>query len=234
MGMSGSLKGAARSVVARGPVPLKVLQDVKMETHLAGVRLRRRFDPFVRANERVLRQASDVKLHFGCGGRFLDGWLNVDGWARAGVDLVIDLRQPLPLADGSCRLIFTEHVFEHIDQSFRARVLCEFRRLLATDGVLRINVPDCELHVEAYINNDLDWFATVFGMDLDKTRGLNSIFMDHFHRFVDDWESLSFALREAGFEKITRSSCNQSAIPELRVDTSEPSRAICSLYVEAH
>jgi predicted SAM-dependent methyltransferase len=232
--ISGSLKGAARSVVARGPIPLKVIQEVRMEMHLVGVRLKRRFNPLVRANERALRQASDVKLHFGCGGRLLDGWLNVDGWARTGVDLVIDLRQPLPLANGSCRLIFTEHVFEHIDQSFRVRVLREFRRLLAPDGVLRINLPDCELAVEAYMNDDLAWFATVSGVDCDKTRGLNSIFTDHFHRFIDDWESLSFALKEAGFEKITRSSCNGSAIPELRVDTSEPSRAICSLYVEAH
>lgn len=233
MSMSVALKGAARSVVARGPVPMKTIQDLRMEGHLALVRLRRRIDPAVRANERALRQSTDIKLHFGCGSRVLAGWLNVDGWGGTGVDFVTDLRQPLPLADESCRLIFTEHVFEHIDQSFRLGVLREFRRVLAPGGTLRINVPDCELHVNAYVNGDLEWFATVFGQNLSSTQGMNSMFMDHFHRFIDDWDSLSSALKEAGFAMITRSSCNESAIPELRIDTDEPSRSICSLYVEA-
>jgi predicted SAM-dependent methyltransferase len=233
MSISAALKSAVRSRITRGPVPLEKFQEIRMEGHLALVRLRRRIDPTVRANERTMRRLTDIQLHFGCGGRILPGWLNVDAWGAPGVDFLTDLRQPLPLADGSCRLIFTEHVFEHIDQNFRLGVLREFRRLLAPGGTMRINVPDCELHVNAYVNGDLDWFATVFGENLSNTQGINSIFMDHFHRFIDDWDSLSTALKEAGFTVVTRSSCNGSAIPELRIDTKEPSRSICSLYVEA-
>ena len=55
----------------------------------------------------------------------------------------------------------------------------------------------------------------------------------HTHRVIDDWESLSATLRKAGFSHLERSSFNASAIPELRIDHDAPSRAPCSLYVEA-
>ena len=63
--------------------------------------------------------------------------------------------------------------------------------------------------------------------------GLNKVFTMHTHRVIDDWESLSAALQKAGFSGVERSSFNASAIPELRVDSEAPSRALCSLYVEA-
>jgi predicted SAM-dependent methyltransferase len=228
-----ALKTNARSRATNGPIPLRTLLDIKMEGHLALVRLKRRIDPRVRANERTIRKMSDIQLHFGCGGRILPGWLNIDGWGGVGVDFITDLRQPLPLADASCRLIFTEHVFEHIDRDSRQGLLREMRRVLAPGGTMRINVPDCELHANAYVNGDLDWIETVFGERLSNAQGMNSVFMDHFHRFIDDWDSLSSALREAGFTAVTRSSCNGSVVPELRVDTPDSSRSMCSLYVEA-
>jgi len=131
-------------------VPLRVVQEVRTEVHLAGVRLRRRVSPSVRAKERALMQKNNLKLHFGCGPRILPGWVNIDGWSFPGMDLAVDLRQPLPFRDGSCRLIFTEHVFEHIDVDFRLSVLREFFRVLQPGGTLRIVVPDCEKFVEAY------------------------------------------------------------------------------------
>ena len=164
-------KGMARSVIKDGPVPLRVVQEVRTEAHLAGVRLRRRVSPGARAKERALLQMNDVKLHFGCGPRILSGWVNIDGWRFPGIDFATDLRQPLPFADATCRLIFTEHVFEHIDADFRLPVLCELRRVLQPGGTLRIVVPDCEQFVNAYITHDEAWFQTTLGSPDRRSRG---------------------------------------------------------------
>jgi predicted SAM-dependent methyltransferase len=227
------VKGMARSVIKDGPVPLRVVQDVRTEAHLAGVRLRRHVSPSVRAKERALLQMKDVKLHFGCGPRILPGWVNIDGWRFPGVDFATDLRQSLPFADATCRLIFTEHVFEHIDADFRLPVLREFLRILQPGGTLRIVVPDCERFANAYLAHDKTWFQATLGWPTDGAEGLNRVFNMHTHRVIDDWESLSATLRKAGFSHVERSSYNASTIPELQIDHDAPSRAPCSLYVEA-
>ena len=137
-------KNIALSLIRTSHVPLYAVQEFRAEAHLAGVRLRRQVSPTVRSRERSLRQMREIKLHFGCGRRILPGWINIDGWRFPGVDFIADLRQPLPFADGACRLIFTEHVFEHIHPEFRLSVLREFCRILKPGGTLRVVVPDCE------------------------------------------------------------------------------------------
>jgi predicted SAM-dependent methyltransferase len=223
----------ALSLINTSPVPLRVVQEVRTEAHLVGVRARRRLSPRARSKERALRQMHEVKLHFGCGPRILPGWVNIDGWSFSGIDLATDLRQRLPLDDGSCKLIFTEHVFEHIDADYRMPVLREFLRILRPEGTLRIVVPDCQQFVDAYTRRDVAWFQTVLGVSAGAAEGLNNVFTLHTHRVIDDWESLSATLRKAGFANVERSSLNGSSIPELRIDAEQPSRALCSLYVEA-
>ena len=233
MSLLSTAKGLARSVIKTSPVPLRVVQDVRAETHLTGVRFKRRISPGTRAKERALVQMNDVKLHFGCGPRILPGWVNIDGWHFPGIDFATDLRQSLPFSDTSCQLIFTEHVFEHIDSEFRLPVLRELLRVLQPGGTLRIVVPDCEQFVNAYIKHDIAWFQAGLGWPAGGADGLNNVFTRHTHRVIDDWESLSAALRKVGFSHVERSSFNASAIPELRIDSEAPSRALCSLYVEA-
>ena len=204
-----------------------------MEAHLWGIRLRGRLDPHWRWRARQLRRLNDVHLHFGCGTRILHGWVNVDGRTYAGMDYVCDLRQPQPLGEGSCRLIFTEHVLEHIDRQFRIRVLRELHRLLTPAGTLRIVVPHCGRYAEAYVRNDLEWFRQAHPGCVDKGDGLNAVFVDHFHRFVDDFGTLARDLRAVGFSEVVESNHLGSAIPELRIDSDNDARTIGNLYVEA-
>ena len=204
-----------------------------MEIHLAVVRLRGRLDPRWRKRRRRLRQLDDVLLHFGCGRRILPGYLNVDGWDGEGVDCVLDLRQPLPLRDASCRLIFTEHVLEHIDGQFRPRVLRELYRVLVPGGTLRVSVPHSGRYAEAYVRGDLDWFQRVAPGCQTRAEGLNDVFMNHSHRFIDDFESLSQALGAAGFAHADESKHLGSVHHELRIDVENETRELLNLYIEA-
>ena len=113
-------------------------------------------------------------------------------------------------------------------------VLRELRRILSDDGVLRIIVPDVRTFVDAYLRSDTEWFARV-GMHDTSTpaAGLNGVFQDHFHRFVDDFDSLRLALAQAGFTRVERSAPGESAHLDVQVDRFEESRTLCSLYVDA-
>jgi predicted SAM-dependent methyltransferase/predicted 2-oxoglutarate/Fe(II)-dependent dioxygenase YbiX len=191
-----------------------------------------------------------LKLHLGAGGHPLRGWVNID---VSGTDFRQDLRWGLPFPDGAAKYIFASHVVEHLYRYHEApTVLGEIHRVLAPGGVFRVVVPDVEKCLRAYARGDerffedrkktWPWAATC------KTR------LDHFltyaganqtlegftgHKYGYDFETLSLALREAGFARVKRSRYMGSEHPPLRVDdassnASARSRGTSySLFVEA-
>src|SRR6266849_1789914 len=79
--------------------------------------------------------AKALKLHVGCGGNFKTGLVNIDLSANA--DLQLDMREPIPLPDGSAQMIYSEHFFEHLDYPEAAkRFLSESFRVLEPGGTL--------------------------------------------------------------------------------------------------
>jgi predicted SAM-dependent methyltransferase len=136
---------------------------------------------------------------------------------------VCDLRQPLPLRDGTCRLIFTQHVLDEIDPQLLPAIMRELYRLLEPRGTIRIVVVDCERAIDAYVRNDLAAVAEFPGCR-DRGDLLNAFFHDHFRRFVFDRGSITRLLREAGFSSIRESSHQGSLIEALRQDTGGPAR----------
>ena len=213
--------------------PLRLAQEIRIEAHLGAVRLRNRLDPGMRRCARELARLRELRLHFGCGSRVLEGWINLDGWSAPGIDYVCDLRVGLPLADDSCAVIFSEHVLEHFDPQFVPRVLGELRRVLRSGGTLRIVVPDCAKFARAYASGDLTWFRTAVPDAATAGDALNDTFRNHFHRFAYDFETLAGALRQAGFREIRESAHQASALAELRIDQEVPSRIVSNLYLEA-
>ena len=217
------------------PSTFLLIEMFMYELHLLNVRLMSRLSPFKRKKIRELKKKKNVKLHWGCGSTKLPGWTNIDGWKSPATDLVTDLRESIPLSNNSTSFIFTEHVLEHVTIEEGAKVLKEFYRILNTNGVARIVVPDLELCCEAFIKGELSWFKKVGIPAQSSTAGMgfNSIFYNHSHRYIYDYDSLVIMLKEAGFKKISKSSFNGSIYEELQIDKTDESRQLVSLYVEA-
>lgn len=99
----------------------------------------------------------DLKVHIGCGGYELPGWINVDNHPAP---LAINLDWGLPLPSGSARYVFLAHLLEHLFHPVQSSgLLVEIRRVLAPGGVVRIVVPDIEKYLRAYVEGNDAFFA---------------------------------------------------------------------------
>lgn len=172
-----------------------------------------------------------LRLHLGCGYHPKAGWVNVDLF-NPKADVELDLREPWPFADRSARIVYSEHVFEHLDAPSEAyHYLAEALRILEPGGVLSIGVPDTEWPLRAYADPSDEYWRLcreVWHPSDCKTR-MDSINY-HFrqcgeHKWAWDEESLLLALRQAGFQDAKRREYD----PALDLD----SRRVGTLYVEA-
>jgi hypothetical protein len=197
------------------------------------------------------RTARELKLHIGCGPGHLPGWVNIDVHPAP---LAMNVLWGLPFAEGSVSRVFVSHLLEHLyfprDVKF---FLGELRRVMAPGAVLRVVVPDMEQCISAYARNDRSFFASrretwswwpenasrledflaYAGAGPEPGHGFEA------HKYGYDFETLSKALGEAGFERIRPSTYMGSPDPALRVDdVSEVAKArygdkYYSLFVEA-
>jgi predicted SAM-dependent methyltransferase len=172
-----------------------------------------------------------LKLNIGCGPNRKEGWVNID--LKPGMaDMSLDMRERIPLADGSVAAIYSEHFLEHLDYPTDAkRFLGECYRVLQPGGRFSAGVPDTEWPIDAYVGrDDKGWIS------LCKERGWHPDWCHtplehvnhHFrqggdHRFAYDFETLRHALDEAGFRDITRRE------PDPGIDSWE----VATLYVDA-
>jgi predicted SAM-dependent methyltransferase len=82
-------------------------------------------------------------LHLGCGREVLPGWINVDGQASVGPDIVFDLNtcatKRLPLADASVDGFYACHAFEHIEDTLA--LMAELYRVARPDANLVLRLP---------------------------------------------------------------------------------------------
>ena len=170
-----------------------------------------------------------LKLHLGSGTIRLDGWVNID-LETPQADVHYDIRRGLPLKDGAARLIYHEHVMEHITVDEGAACLRDWHRLLEPGGVLRIATPDLAYVIERYNG---DWknqaWLRLPEYAFIKTRAemVNTAMRWWGHQYLYDGEELERRMREAGFTTIRRCELNQSTVPELQhLETREDSTLI--------
>jgi len=135
-----------------------------------------------------------MKLHLGCGERYIPGFYHVDAVARPHVDHIGEIDK-LPMSSGSVDLIYCCHALEHFLRPQTASVLGEWHRVLKPGGVLRIATVDfsavCKVF-QKYNNIDLV-IGPLYG---------RQNYLYNFHRNCFTFESLSKFLRDACFGEI--------------------------------
>jgi len=181
---------------------------------------------------RTLAGQKQLQLHLGCGPVYKPGWLNVD--LHGEPDLLLDLREPLPLEDGCCAVIYSEHFFEHVDYPAGAqRILADCLRLLQPGGLFSVGVPDTQWPLEEYARVRQEgyfaqakkvWHPAWCQTELDH---INYHFrQDGQHLYAYDCATLCRVLEEAGFVNARRRTFD----PEL----DSVKRELGTLYVDAN
>lgn len=138
-----------------------------------------------------------MKLHLGCGKRFIPGFVHIDAIDYPHVDHVATIDSLSFIPDASAELIYNCHVLEHFKRRDVQRVLKEWYRVLKPGGVLRVSVPDfeklCEVY-QKYRNLDLV-IGALFGRQ-------DYLYNIHYNAF--DFDTLRRKLEEAGFSGVKR------------------------------
>jgi len=133
-----------------------------------------------------------VKLHFGCGKRFIPGWIHVDAVRYPHVDVVADLRSLSCFSTESATVVYACSVLEHFSMKETPSVLKEWQRILCSGGVLRLSVPDIKVLASLYLS----------GVSLEPLKGMivgGQRDQWDFHKNVFDETRLTSLLNEAGF-----------------------------------
>jgi Methyltransferase domain len=91
-------------------------------------------------------------LNFGCGSTFHQDWINVDLVASSLEVQAYDIRKNLPYANEYFDACYSSHVIEHMRKDECYHVITECHRVLKSQGIIRIVVPDLESIVRAYLS----------------------------------------------------------------------------------
>lgn len=184
---------------------------------------------------------SFLRVQVGGGKHVLRGFLNIDIAQPA--DLVCDVREGMPLPNGSVGLIFAEHFLEHIDYPRSVKgFIKECYRVSKLGGKLVIGVPDAGMMIKAYLRKDRKFYRKI----LKKWYAKRDVFKDidtyidlvniHFrdqnnsnkyspHLWAYDEEKLVSLFHEAGFGLVRHWKFDASI--------ANPKRKFGSIYLEA-
>ena len=176
----------------------------------------------------------EVKLHLGCGDRFIPGFIHIDIVPGEFIDYSHDI-QTLPMFENEeVDLIYASHVLAYFDWVEVIDVLREWHRVLKTNGTLRLATPDFDALIELYREHGI---APLLGSLYGRIEAGDRLL---YHHMVYNYSSLSLALRLVGFRNIRPwdwhsvehaeiDDCSQSYYPHMNKDVG----LFLSLNVEA-
>lgn len=138
-----------------------------------------------------------MKLHLGCGKRFIPGFVHIDAVDYPHVDHVATIDNLSFIQTDSVDLIYNCHVLEHFKRRDIDRVLSEWQRVIKPGGTLRVSVPDFSKLCEVYLQeHKLDLvIGALFG---------RQDYLYNIHYNVFDFTSLSKSLEQAGLVNVRR------------------------------
>lgn len=203
-------------------------------------------------NRLPLRLKGTDKLNIGCGGNFVQGWLNIGLFSEREIPygttalrdgalfLNFDMTKELPLAENSIQFIYSSHFIEHINFNNGRVLLKRLYRVMKKGGIIRLTFPDLELWIKKYYKNDLSFFKKYKSIYLKKKSYLTTkgqIFMAQVHvkghKWGYDFESIKNILERAGFSQVKKKKAFNSLIPQIKLlESNSEGRLLETAYVE--
>lgn len=92
-------------------------------------------------------------LNLGCGSRFHKDWINIDFVSNTEHVIAHNLLNGIPFENNSMDTVYHSHVLEHFSKKDGFAFIEECYRVLKTNGVIRIAVPDLETIAKEYLKN---------------------------------------------------------------------------------
>lgn len=92
------------------------------------------------------------RLNIGCGKTPLDGWINTDLEPSLPDVQYLDATKEFPYIDNYFDIVFSEHMFEHIDLGGQTNMLREVYRTLKQGGTFVLTCPTMEFLIDLYNN----------------------------------------------------------------------------------
>ncbi len=208
------------------PVVREYVRSLRSTAALARFQVRRQFGAVDRRlMTRYLAEHPLRKLHIGCGGHMLDGWLNADLHPRSASVLHLDATKPFPFGDAEIDYIFSEHMIEHIPYGSGVSMLRECHRVLRKGGKIRISTPDLAFLVALYGPSKTDerrryieWASSLVpdAPYASETFVINNFVRAWGHQFIYDAATLTRTLESLGFLNIESCAIRESDDAHLR------------------
>ena len=154
--------------------------------------------PFIDDAMELSSQGKGLKLHLGCGKKYIPGFVHIDALNFDHVDHCQRVDELSNFADASVSLIYACHVLEHFSRWQYKDVLREWHRVLAPGGVLRLAVPDFAACAKIYYEEGLQTGLTgLVGLVVGGQRDQYD-----FHGMIFDQPLLKESLLEVGFNSV--------------------------------
>jgi len=139
-----------------------------------------------------------LKIHLGCGPRYIPGFYHIDIQHYPHVDKNCRVENLYFLKNESVDLIYASHVLEHYGRFAVNSVLEEWIRVLKPGGVLRLSVPDFAASARLYTEGKFpDGVYNVIGA----VNGGQKNAYD-FHNVIFDTRDLTERLKLTGFSSV--------------------------------
>lgn len=92
-------------------------------------------------------------LNLGCGQKYHRKWINIDFISSCEYVIQHNLLEGIPIGNDEVDVVYHSHVLEHFSKEDGFRFIEECYRVLNTNGIIRIAVPDLETIVNEYVRN---------------------------------------------------------------------------------
>lgn len=139
-----------------------------------------------------------MKLHIGCGAKYLRGYKHVDLMEHPHIDFLTSADDLSMIEDNTIEEIYACHVLEHFKRHEIDKALKEWNRGVKSGGGVRIAVPDFEALASLYLE-DKNSLGKIMGLLYG---GQNYEYNFHYQAF--DFNRIKELLNNNGFYDVQR------------------------------